>query len=98
MVPSRDLEGFSAGECIHLSDHQIKYNVFQREMMAATEKLFPLLGKHKGGASWCNDPCLFSSETEGPHGVVTLSSAWFQQGHEVSYFSSWMCHWQLIFI
>ncbi|KAN0138006.1 hypothetical protein V8E53_004177 [Lactarius tabidus] len=71
VVPSQDFEGFSAGEYIHLSDNQIKYNVFQREMMAATEKLFPLLGKHEG-------------ETEGPHGVITLSHAWFQQGHEVS--------------
>jgi hypothetical protein len=67
-----------------LSDHQIKCDVFQREMMAATEKLYPLLSKFKGGASWCNDVGLFPSGTEGCHGVLNLSPAWFQQGHEVS--------------
>jgi hypothetical protein len=56
-------------------------------MIEATEKLHPLLGKHKGGASWHNDPHLFPKETDGPHGVVTLSPGWFQQGHEVSCFS-----------
>jgi hypothetical protein len=84
MVPPWDIEGFSAGKCIHLSDHQIKCDVFQREMMAATEKLYPLLGKFKGGASWRNDAELFPSGTEGRRGVLNLSPAWFQQGHEVS--------------
>ena len=66
MVPSRDLEGFSAGELIHLSDQMVTCTVFQREMMAATEKLYPLLGKSQGNTSWRNHTALFPSETESP--------------------------------
>jgi hypothetical protein len=86
MVPSRDLEGFSAGEFIHLSDQMVTCTVFQREMMAATEKLYPLLGKSQGSTSWRNHTALFPSETEIPSGSLNLSPAWFQQGHEVSCF------------
>ncbi|KAF8263633.1 hypothetical protein EI94DRAFT_1703844 [Lactarius quietus] len=53
----------------------------QREMMAATETLHPLLDTHQGSALWRNDPKHFSSKTVGPKGVVTLSPAWFQQAH-----------------
>jgi hypothetical protein len=81
--------------CIHLSDQQIKYNVFQREMMAATEKLHPLIGNCKGGSSWRDGTGLFPSGTEGPRGLLNLSPAWFQQGHEVSCFSLSNCHRQL---
>jgi hypothetical protein len=87
MVPSWDLEGFSAGKCFHLSNQQIKYNVFQREIMAAMEKLHPLIGKCKGGSSWHDDTGLFLSGTEVPHGLLNLSPTWFQQGHDVSCFS-----------
>ena len=86
MVPSRDLEGFSAGELIHLSDQMVTCTVFQREMMAATEKLYPLLSKSQGNTSWRNHTALFPSETESPSGSLNMSPAWFQQGHEVSCF------------
>lgn len=55
-------------------------------MLAATEKLYPLLGKRQGTASWRNDAALFPSEKKGPHGALNISPTWFQQGHEVSCF------------
>ena len=54
--------------------------------MTAMEKLHPLLGKRQGGISWCDNPALFPSGSEGPHGTLNLSPAWFQLGHEVSHF------------
>ncbi|KAN0139580.1 hypothetical protein V8E53_002609 [Lactarius tabidus] len=59
----------------------------QSEMMAAMEKLHPLLHQHQSGAHWHGDPELFPLGTEGPHGVLNISPAWFQQGHKVTCFS-----------
>jgi hypothetical protein len=70
-----------------LSDRCIKFDLFQNKMMAATEKLRPLLMKRQIGASWRTDPKKFCPGTKGPKGSVDISPAWFQQGHEVSYFS-----------
>ena len=62
----------------------VTYRVFQNKMMAATEKLDELLKPPKHGApSWRLDKTYFVSETESPPGVLDLSPAWFQQGHEV---------------
>jgi len=69
-----------------LSDHPIKYDVFQREMMAATEKLHPLLKNCQTSTSWRVDPEIFPSGLEGLQGVINISPAWFQQAHEVSFF------------
>jgi hypothetical protein len=61
--------------------------MFQSKMMAATAKLYPLLGKAKyqRGASWRGDPRNFTSGTENPSGSLDISPAWFEQGHEVSF-------------
>ena len=85
MAPSWNLVRFSASESIHLvqSLHQIEY-VLQSEMMAATEKLHPLLEKRPKGTSWRLDPGYFPSGLEGLQGLVDFSPAWFQQAHEVS--------------
>jgi hypothetical protein len=59
-------------------------------MMAATEKLHPLLRKRQPGTSWRVNPQMFHSEPEGPkvptipRGVINFSSGWFEQGHDVS--------------
>ncbi|KAI9430701.1 hypothetical protein H4582DRAFT_2063488 [Lactarius indigo] len=57
---------------------------WQGEMMAATEKLHLLLSKHQSSTSWHVDPEIFPSGLEGLQGVINISPAWFQQGHEVS--------------
>ncbi|KAH9020902.1 hypothetical protein EDB85DRAFT_2152751 [Lactarius pseudohatsudake] len=54
----------------------------QSEMMAATEKLHPLLEKHPKGTSWRLDPGYFPSGLEGLQGLVNFLPAWFQQAHE----------------
>ncbi|KAI9431400.1 hypothetical protein H4582DRAFT_2082573 [Lactarius indigo] len=56
----------------------------QSEMMAATAKLHPLLEKRRTGTSWRLDPGYFPSGLDGHQGLIDLSPAWFQQGHEVS--------------
>jgi len=53
-------------------------------MLAAREKLRPLLKTSKSGSSWRRDQNHFRSEGERPQGSVDLSSGWFQQGHGVS--------------
>lgn len=55
-------------------------------MIAATEKLRPLLGKRQPNPSWRVSPQNFNAGTEAEvlGGMVTLSPGWFQQGHEVS--------------
>ena len=55
-------------------------------MLAAREKLCPLLKPLKHRGCWCNDPKFYYSggDSEGPQGSVNLSSVWFQQGHNVS--------------
>jgi hypothetical protein len=55
----------------------------QSAMLMAQEKLHPLLGMSQGGSSWRDDPKHYHSR-EGPQGSVTLSPAWFHQGHDVS--------------
>ena len=52
-------------------------------MMAATEKLYPLLERHQGDDSWRNDAAIYFTGTESPQGLLNLSPAWFQQAHEV---------------
>jgi hypothetical protein len=51
-------------------------------MLAAREKLRPLLDMSQGGSSWRDDPKYFHSG-DGPKGSVNFSPAWFQQGHDV---------------
>jgi hypothetical protein len=55
-------------------------------MMSATEKLYPLLAKPQPNPTWRVSPQNFQPGTSPkvPQGMVTLSSGWFQQGHEVS--------------
>ena len=53
-------------------------------MLAATKKLHPLLGQHQSGAGWRGDPEHFTSRANNPWGVLNISPAWFQQGHEVT--------------
>jgi hypothetical protein len=55
-------------------------------MMEATQKLLPLLGKYQGSSAWRNNARLFRVGTPGPKGLLNLSPAWFQQGHEVTCF------------
>jgi len=53
-------------------------------MLAAREKLGPLLKTSKSGSSWRRDQKHFRSEGKRPKGSVDLSPGWFQQGHDVS--------------
>jgi len=53
-------------------------------MLAAQEKLCLLLKISKNGSSWHDDEKNFRSEEDAPQGLVNLSPAWFQQGHDVS--------------
>ena len=53
-------------------------------MLAAWEKLGPLLGIRQGSTNWHNDLKYFYFEGEGPLGLVTFLPAWFLQGHNVS--------------
>ena len=54
-------------------------------MLAAHEKLHPLLEMSlRSGSNWRDEINFFCSEGEGPQGLVNLSPAWFQQGHDVS--------------
>ena len=73
-----------------LSDCRIKCIWFQREMMAATEKFHPLLGRHQGDSSWHNNAAIYCPGTEGPQGLLNLSPVWFQQGHEVISLGMWI--------
>jgi hypothetical protein len=53
-------------------------------MLAAREKLCPLLRLVQSGSTWRDDMNIFHSEGEGPEGLVNLSPGWFQKGHDVS--------------
>jgi hypothetical protein len=53
-------------------------------MLAAKEKLHPLLKIPPSGSCWRDDPKYFQSGGEDPKGSVNFSPAWFQQGHDVS--------------
>lgn len=60
-------------------------------MMKATKKLLPLLEKfqeNSPGTSWRVNNKNFPPWAVGPRGVLNISPAWFQQGHEVSCFRS----------
>jgi hypothetical protein len=70
-----------------LSDHGVKSDVFQSKIMAATENLNSILEMGQTSTSWRDDPEAFPPETEGPSGLINISPAWFEQGHEVSCFS-----------
>ncbi|KAF8264121.1 hypothetical protein EI94DRAFT_1703474 [Lactarius quietus] len=55
---------------------------WQREMMAAMEKLHLLLGKHQGNGSRHNNPEIYCLKTTDVWGSLNISPAWFQQVHE----------------
>ncbi|KAI9435364.1 hypothetical protein BJY52DRAFT_1096521, partial [Lactarius psammicola] len=55
----------------------------QVKMMAATEKLHPLLKNCQTSTLWRVDPEIFPSGLEGLQGVINISPTWFQQAHEV---------------
>jgi hypothetical protein len=57
---------------------------FQGAMMAATKKLYPLLGGHQSGTSWHIDHNNFRLGPEVPIGIINFSSGWFELGHQVS--------------
>lgn len=73
-----------------LSVRGSKSDSFQGAIMEATKKLHPLLemSKTRSAAAtrsdWRNKPKYFRRGTEVPPGSVTLSPAWFPQGHDVS--------------
>jgi hypothetical protein len=75
-----------------LSDHSNQCDAHQNNIMLATENLYPLVKKSIGkksetksetGISWRIHPKNFNSGTDVPEGAVSMSPAWFQQGHEV---------------
>jgi len=67
-----------------LSNHNRKPDNFYNAMLVAQEKLHPLLEKSlQCGSTWHDDLKNFHLG-EGPQGLVNLSPAWFQQGHDVS--------------
>ncbi|KAF8260299.1 hypothetical protein EI94DRAFT_1611517 [Lactarius quietus] len=51
-------------------------------MTAVTEKLHPLLGKHQGNGSWCNNPEIYCLKRTDVWGSLNISPTWFQQVHE----------------
>jgi hypothetical protein len=57
---------------------------FQGAMMAATKKLYLLLGGHQSGTSWRVDPETFCQGQEVPIGVINFSLGWFERAHQVS--------------
>ena len=59
-------------------------NMFQGQMLAATQKLWQLLDCSVRNQSWCNQANSFQAGAELPTGVVNFSAVWFEQGHEVS--------------
>ena len=67
-----------------LTDHSRNFDTSQNAMLAAQEKLGLLLRAPQGSTNWHDDEKYFHSGGEGPLGLVTLSPAWFSQGHDVS--------------
>jgi hypothetical protein len=65
-----------------LPDRSRKYDTSQNAMLAAREKLRPLLQEERG-KTWRDDAKYFQTG-EKSHGSVNLSPAWFAQGHDVS--------------
>ena len=61
-------------------------DIFQSIIMAATEKLRPLL-KIPTSTSWQDDPKYYRPGTQMPTGSVNISPPWFQLVHEVSSFN-----------
>jgi hypothetical protein len=78
-----------------LSNRGSKFDAYQSEILAATEKLGPTLRKiestrvsnpstsKSSGGNWRNDPKNFQPGTA-PEAAINISPAWFQQAHEVS--------------
>jgi hypothetical protein len=62
----------------------VTYLVFQNEMLAAMKKLDEILCKPNSTGPWCRNNEYFNPEAEGPLGVLDVSPACFQQGHDVS--------------
>ncbi|KAH9027147.1 hypothetical protein EDB85DRAFT_2148689 [Lactarius pseudohatsudake] len=56
----------------------------QSKITAATENLRPLLRSHQTGASSHANCENFHPGTDVPTGMITLSPAWFQQGHQAA--------------
>jgi hypothetical protein len=84
MVPSWNFEWLQTGKLIQFWDHDSTSNLFQSKITAATENLRPLLRSHQTGASSRANRENFHPGTDVPTGMITLSPAWFQQGHHVS--------------
>jgi hypothetical protein len=87
------LTDFRQARTLKLSNDRRKPDIYQGAILAATEKLYPLLKKNgnknqkkKSGTSWRNDPKIFNSGTQMPKGSVNISPAWFKRGHDVSMF------------
>jgi hypothetical protein len=66
------------------SGYSRKPNPLQNVMLVAWENLGLLVEIPKTGKSWHNDVKNFCSERKGTPGLVNLSPAWFQKGHDVS--------------
>lgn len=67
-----------------LSGHSRKPNSSQNAMLAARENLGSLVEIPQTSKSWRNDAKNFRSGRKGAPGLVNLSPAWFQRGHDVS--------------
>ena len=59
-------------------------NMFQGQMLAATQKLWQLLDCSVRNQSWCDQADSFQAGAKLPTGVVNFLAVWFKQGHEVS--------------
>ena len=71
--------------CSTLSDCCGSPILFQGEMMAATERLHPLLKVSRPNkTNWRGNPKYFNSGGQKRFGFVNISPAWFQLGHSVS--------------
>jgi hypothetical protein len=79
LTDSRQAGLFAQSDCSGKSD------ALQAAMLAAREKLRKRKSQRTGKSkkSWRNDEKYFHSG-EDPHSSVTLSPAWFPQGHDVS--------------
>ena len=66
------------------SGHSRKPNPSQNAMLVARENLGLLVEIPKTSKSWRNDAKNFRPRRKGAPGLVNLSPAWFQKGHDVS--------------
>jgi hypothetical protein len=67
-----------------MSGHSRKPNPSQNAMLVAWENLGLLVEILKTSKSWCNDAKNLCLGRKGALGLVNLSPAWFQKGHDVS--------------